>query len=89
MYKPKELILTAGPSISKLEIKYVIDAVANGWNFHYADYIGRLEKEFCAYTGSQYAMTTSGGTAALFLALATLGIGPGDEVIIPEITFLA
>lgn len=87
--KPKKLILTAGPSISNKEVSYILDAVKNGWNEHYNDYVGRLENKMAQYVGSKYAMATSGGTGALHLALAALGVSPGDEVILPEITFYA
>ena len=89
MYLPKKPILTAGPSISKKEIAYVLDSVKHGWNEHWTDYIEKFEKAFARYIGVKYAISTSGGTGALHLALDTLGIGPGDEVIIPEITYFA
>lgn len=89
MYKPSKLILTAGPSISSKEIKYVTDSVKNGWNWHYMDYLEKFEEEFAKYIGVKYAISTSGGTGALHLALAALGIGKGDEVIVPEITYFA
>lgn len=89
MFKPKKRILTAGPSISKKEIDYVTDAVKTGWNEHYADYTHRFEAAFAKYIGVKYALTTSGGTGALWLSLTAMGIGPGDEVIIPEITYFA
>lgn len=89
MYKPKELILTAGPSISKKEISYVTDAVANGWNFHMFDYKDKLEKKFAKYVGAKYALGTSGATGAMQLAIASLKIGPGDEVILPDLCFYA
>lgn len=89
MYTPKKTILTAGPRVGKKEILYVMDAVNNGWNEHYADYIHKFEEEFAKYVGVKYTLTTSGGTGALHLALATLGIGPGHEVILPEITYFA
>lgn len=89
MKKPTHMILTAGPSISSKEIRYVTDAVKNGWNFHYRDYIDRFEKAFAKYIGVKYALTVSSGTAALHLAMLGCGITKGDEVIIPEITFVA
>lgn len=89
MKTPKKLILTAGPLISKKEVFYVTDAIKNGWNEHYDDYVERLEEKMAKYVGAKYAMATSGGTGALHLALAALGVGPGDEVILPEITFYA
>lgn len=89
MKKPKELILTAGPSISKKEIRYVDDAVKNGWNLHMFDYKEKLEKKFSKYIGAKYAMGTSGATGAMQLALAALKIKPGDEVILPDLCFYA
>ncbi len=89
LYTPKDMILTAGPSISQKEIKYVQDAVKNGWNRHWADYIHKFEKKFAEYIGVKYAIATCGGTGALHLALASLGIQEGDEVILPDITYWA
>lgn len=89
MYKPKKNILTAGPSVGRKEVRYVLDAVKNGWNEKSAIYIHRFEESFARYVGAKYAFTTSGGTGALHLALATLGVGPGDEVILPDLTYFA
>ncbi len=89
MYKPKKTILTAGPSISRKEIDYVMDAMKTGWNEKSYYYMRKFEKEFAKHIGVKYARSTSGGTGALMLGLAALGIGPGDEVIIPEITYFA
>jgi perosamine synthetase len=84
-----EMILTAGPSITELEIRYVTDAVTNGWNRHHSDYIVKFETSFCSYVGVSQAMSTSSCTGALHLALLALGVGPGDEVIVPELTWIA
>jgi len=84
-----ELILTAGPSISNLEKFYVHDAVSLGWNTHHSDYIKKFESEFAERLGVKHAMATSSCTGALHLALLSLGIGPGDEVIVPDITWVA
>jgi perosamine synthetase len=85
---PKE-ILTAGPSISTREISYVADAVSTGWNSRHSDYLSRFENSFAEYVGSKYAMATSSCSGALHLALLALGIGPGDEVIVPDVTWVA
>jgi perosamine synthetase len=82
-------ILTAGPSISTREIGYVSDAVTTGWNSRHSDYITRFENSFAEYVGSRYAMATSSCTGALHLSLMALGIGPGDEVIVPDVTWVA
>ncbi|HUW65468.1 MAG TPA: GNAT family N-acetyltransferase [Spirochaetia bacterium] len=85
----KELILTAGPTISYKEIEYVTNAAIYGWNNHHSDYIKQFEKAFADYIGAKYAMATSSCTGALHLALLAMGVGPGDEVIVPEITWIA
>ncbi len=89
MTKQKKLILTGGPSISQKEINYVMDAIKTGWNDKSYYYMRKFESEFAKYIGVKYARTTSGGTGALWLGLAALGIGPGDEVILPELTYFA
>jgi dTDP-4-amino-4,6-dideoxygalactose transaminase len=82
-------ILTAGPSISVLEQSYISDAAKSGWNSQHSDYLTAFEKFFAEYVGSKYAMATSSCTGALHLSLLALGIGPGDEVIVPDITWVA
>ena len=88
-YQPNKIILTAGPSISDKEIRYVSDAARNGWNHHYRDYIEKFEKAFAKYLGVKYALTLSSGTAALHLACIGCDLKAGDEVLVPEITFVA
>src|SRR6185312_13118835 len=85
----KPLIRTAGPSITQREIDYVTDAVTNGWNANWNGYLNRFEHGFADYLGVRHALTTSCGTGALHLAFAALGIGPGDEVIVPDLTWVA
>jgi perosamine synthetase len=82
-------ILTAGPSISQKEIDYVHDAVSHGWNENSSGYLKRFEEAFAEYVGACHALSTSSCTGALHLALSALGVGPGDEVIVPEITWVA
>jgi len=85
----EKLILTAGPSISSREATYALDAAKYGWNDQWAKYLKAFEKAFASYVGVKHAMATSSCTGALHLALAALGIGPGDEVIVPDITWVA
>lgn len=87
--KPSKMILTAGPARSRFEIRYVSDAVKNGWNFHHSDYIKKFEKAFAKYLSVRYALAVSTGTSALHLALVLAGVGLGDEVIIPDMTYVA
>ena len=85
----KTTILTAGPSISAREMIYASDATRYGWNNQWAKYLKAFEKAFAEYVGVKYAMATSSCTGALHIALKALGIGPGDEVIVPDITWVA
>lgn len=77
------------PSITQKEIEYVTDAVKSGWVSSLGKYIELFEKKFAEFVGTRYAVTTSNGTAALHLALVAHDIGPGDEVIVPDLTFIA
>lgn len=87
--EPSEMILTAGPSISARETSYALDAARYGWNRQMDTYLKRFEAAFAEYVGTKYAISTSCCTGALHLAVAALGIGPGDEVIVPETTWVA
>ena len=77
------------PSITELEVSYVNDAIANGWGEKCYDYIHRFEKDFAKYQGTNHALATSSCTGAIHLALMALGVKEDDEVIIPEITWIA
>jgi len=83
------MILTAGPSISAREASYALDAARHGWNNEWNRYLKRFESTFADYLGVKHALATSSGTGALHLALLSLGIGPGDEVIVPDVTWVA
>jgi len=85
----KKMILTAGPSITQKEIGYVTDAITNGHEDHWGDYIKRFEEAFAKYIGVKHAKTTSSCTGALHLALIALGIKEGDEVIVPDTSWIA
>lgn len=79
----------AKPSITPLEIKYGTDAVANGWGKKCYEYIAKFEDAFAEYLGVNHAIATSSCTGAMHIAMRALGIGEGDEVILPEITWIA
>ena len=83
------MIFTGGVDRSGNEKVYVEDAVLNGWDANHGTYVKKFEEAFAKYVGAKFARTLSGGTQALTLACATLGIGPGDEVIMPDITYFA
>jgi perosamine synthetase len=67
----------------------VIDCVDSTWVSSIGRYVDRFEAELGRITGSPHAICVSNGTVALHLALHCLGIGPGDEVIVPTFTFIA
>jgi perosamine synthetase len=77
------------PSITELEIRYATDAAANGWGEKCYDYIYRFENLFKKHLNVKYAIATSSCTGALHMGLAALGIGPGDEVILADINWIA
>jgi perosamine synthetase len=77
------------PSITDLETRYATDAAANGWGEHCYDYVVRFERLFAAHVGVPHALATSSCTGALHMGLAALGIGPGDEVILADINWIA
>jgi perosamine synthetase len=77
------------PSIGEKEIAYVTDAVKSGWVSSLGKYIDKFEENFAGYCGVKYAVATSNGTTGLHLALVALGVKAGDEVIIPDLTFIA
>lgn len=79
----------AKPSITDREVAYATDAAANGWGKKCYEYITRFEKTFAEYLGVKHAIATSSCTGALHIAMRALGIGDGDEVILPEITWIA
>lgn len=78
----------AGPWITKKEIAYVTDAVTNAWYGDHAMYHERFERSFAAYLGVRYAVSLPSCTSAIHLALAALGVGPGDEVVVPDVTWI-
>src|SRR5260370_26475611 len=77
------------PSIGSRECEFVLDAVDSGWVSSIGKYSDEFEAALARYCGTDYALTVSNGTTGLHLALAPLGLGPGDEVIIPDLTFVA
>jgi len=84
-----ERIPVAGPWVTDREVEYVADAARNGWYGNWSHYIQRFERAFADYVGVPYAISLPSGTAGIHLAMATLRIGPGDEVIVPESTWIA
>jgi perosamine synthetase len=77
------------PDLGGNEAAYVQEAVASGWISAKGPFVARFEAEFAAATGADHALAVCNGTAALHLALLALGVGPGDEVLVPSLSFVA
>lgn len=84
-----ERILVSGPSITQKEIDYVTDAVTNAWHGNANLYHDRFEKAFAEYLGVRYAVCLPSCTSAIHLSLLALGVGAGDEVVVPDATWIA
>jgi len=83
------MIPVAEPELGNEELNNVIAAFKSGWISSKGAFIPQFEKKFARYCGVRHGVSTFNGTAALHLALTALGIGPGDEVIVPSLTFIA
>lgn len=77
------------PSLTGNEKKYVNECIDSSWISSKGKFVSSFESKFAEYVGVQYATAVSNGTVALHLALLALGIGPGDEVIVPTLTYIA
>jgi perosamine synthetase len=82
-------IYPAGPWITDHEIKVVEDAMRNGWYENSYDYVEKFQREFAIYHDRKYGIMTPNCTTAIHLLLTALGISEGDEVILPECTWIA
>jgi perosamine synthetase len=85
----RPFIPVAEPLLGDKELEYVTDCIKSGWISSLGKYVQDFEKRFAEYCGVHYGIATSNGTVALHLLAATLDLGPGDEVIMPSLTFVA
>lgn len=83
------MIPVAEPNVDGNELKYVIDCMETGWISSIGEYVKKFEKGFSRYCEVKHGIAVANGTVALHLALESLGIKRGDEVIIPSLTFVA
>jgi perosamine synthetase len=84
-----ERIAVAGPSITEREAELAAEAARTAWFANHYAYNARFEAMLADYVGVANAVSLPHCTAALHLALAALGVGPGDEVIVPDVTWIA
>ena len=85
----KYRIPVAEPEIGEEELQNVIEAVKSGWVSSKGPFIEEFERSFSSYINVKHGVATSNGTTALHLALVALGMGKGDKVLVPSLTFIA
>ena len=83
------LIPISRPNLGKLEKKYSINAINSTWISSSGKYVKKFENQFSKFNGTKYSLSVSNGSVALILALKALEISNGDEVIVPDLTFVA
>jgi perosamine synthetase len=86
---PSGRIPVAGPWVTDREVRYVAEAAAHDWYGRAGESVKRFELAFAERVGVKHALAVPHCTAALHLSMLALGIGPGDEVIVPEATWVA
>ena len=79
----------SAPDVGPAEVEFVLEAFEANWVAPVGPHVDAFEREFADLVGSPHAVALSSGTAALHLALRLAGVGPGDEVLVPTMTFVA
>lgn len=85
----KKMIPVAAPDLTGNELKYVTECIKTEWVSSNGSFVPLFEKKFAHFAQKKFGISTSSGTTALHLALLAAGVGKGDEVIIPTLTFVA
>ena len=85
----REIIPVCEPTLNGNETKYVMECLESNWISSAGKYIAEFEEKFAAECDCQFGVACANGTVALHLGLAALGLGPGDEVILPSFTMIA
>ncbi len=89
MITEQKFIPVCEPCLNGNEKKYVMDCMETGWISSSGKYVKAFEESFSAYCDCNYGVAVCNGTVSLHLALSALGIGKGDEVIVPDFTMIA
>ena len=87
--EPAQTLALHEPEFAGREWDYVKDCIDTGWVSSVGAYVDRFERDLAAYTGVTHAVATSNGTSALHICLILAGVRPGDEVLLPTLTFIA
>jgi perosamine synthetase len=85
----QKIIPIYSPSLGQRERDNLLECLESTWISSKGKFIAQFERDFAIFTGAPFATTVSNGTVALHLALMALGIGQGDEVIVPTLTYIA
>jgi perosamine synthetase len=85
----RDFIPVNAPLLDGNEQKYLAECIASGWISSEGPFVAELEARFAARVGRRHAIAVTNGTAALDAAVEALGIGPGDEVILPAFTIIS
>jgi len=83
------MIPVASADLGELEKKYLTEAFESGYISGTGPFVERFEREFALSVHAEHSVACSSGTTALHLVLKSLGIGPGDQVIVPDLTYVA
>jgi perosamine synthetase len=86
---PNEMIPLHEPEFAGNEWQYVKECIDTGWVSSVGSYVDRIEADLAAFTGVAHAVATANGTAALHICALLAGVVPGDEVLVPTLTFIA
>lgn len=89
MNSKSDFIPVSKPFLTPEAKTFVVDCLDSGWISSKGAYVEKFENEFAEKCGAKHAISVSSGTAALHLALLCVGVGPGDEVLVPDLTFAA
>jgi perosamine synthetase len=82
-------IPVAAPDLGEVEERYAVDAIRSSWISSSGHYVNQFETLFAQLCGAKIARSVVNGTAALHLAIEAIGLQPGDEVIVPSLTYVA
>ena len=83
------MIPLAKPDLNGKEMEYVKKCIDSTWISSHGEFIDKFESAIANFAGTEFAVATSNGTTALHLSLVALGAGPGDEILIPTLTYIA
>lgn len=89
MEREHDFIPVAAPDLGEAEERYVVDAIRSSWISSSGHYVRNFESTFAEACGARTAISVVNGTAALHLAIEAIGLRPGDEVIVPSLTYVA